>query len=117
MTLLTSRTRNLASPRAESLSPHGNGVQIALFVVFGAAPQHLLHALRSEIAPYAFCASFSLVIDLDDLLDTHVIQTIAVILERHREPRLLRVSYILLYHILMQAKESSFFLRSLYVQR
>lgn len=52
--------------------------------------------------------SFVSAIDLDDLLDTHVIQTIAVILERHREPRLLRVSYILLYNILMKAKESTF---------
>lgn len=107
----TNRPRNLASSRAEPLSSHGNGVQIALIVFFSAASQSVLHALRSEVKLYLslFLSShFFLVIDLDDLLDTHVIQTIAVILERHREPRLLRVSYILLYNILMKAKESSF---------
>ncbi|KAK8824686.1 hypothetical protein WA556_005380 [Blastocystis sp. ATCC 50177/Nand II] len=41
---------------------------------------------------------------LSDLLDTRIIKTISIVLEKHREPRLLKISFTILYELISNAK-------------
>ncbi|KAM7457430.1 hypothetical protein BLSTO_01813 [Blastocystis sp. subtype 1] len=43
---------------------------------------------------------------LSDLLDTRIIKTISIVLEKHREPRLLKISFTILYELISNAKNA-----------
>ena len=45
---------------------------------------------------------------LSDLLDTRIIKTISIVLEKHREPRLLKISFTILYELISNAKNGLF---------
>ena len=60
----------------------------------------LLHCLLTVHYILKQTPSASLRSDLiEDILDTNIISTIHITLERHREPHLLRVAFILLYEL------------------
>lgn len=40
------------------------------------------------------------------MIDIHLIRVISVVLEKHREPRLLRISFLLLYDLLHEKRKS-----------